>query len=185
MKKILIVVDCQNDFITGSLRNEEAIKAIPNIVNKINEFNGDLILVTMDTHGENYLKTNEGIKLPVEHCIKGTNGWELNEDVKKAINRAEGRNKGNRVVYFEKPTFGSNALAEFLNTAEICKNGELDIEIIGFCTDICVVSNALLIKAATYNRANITVDSSCCAGVTPETHNAAISTMTMCQINII
>lgn len=184
-KKILVVVDVQNDFIDGSLRNEDAIKTVPNIVKKINEFNGDLILVTMDTHGEDYLKTNEGIKLPVEHCIKGTKGWELNEDVKKAINLAEGRNKGNRVVYFEKPTFGSETLSEFLNTAEICKNGELDIEIIGFCTDICVVSNALLIKAAVYDRATITVDSSCCAGVTPETHNAAISTMKMCQINVI
>lgn len=184
-KKILIIVDCQNDFITGSLKNEYAIKTVPNIVKKINEFNGDLILVTMDTHGEDYLKTNEGINLPVEHCIKGTNGWELNKDVKKAIGRAEGRNKGNRVVFFEKPTFGSVSLSEFLNNDEICENSELDIEIIGFCTDICVISNALLVKATVYDRANIIVDASCCAGVTNEKHMAALETMKSCQINVI
>jgi nicotinamidase-related amidase len=89
------VIDCQNDFIDGSLRNEDAIKAVPNIVKKINEFNGDYILVTMDTHEENYLETNEGKKLPVVHCIKDTDGWKINKDIAKAIQLAEGRNNGN------------------------------------------------------------------------------------------
>lgn len=183
-KKILVVVDVQNDFIDGALRNEDAIKTVPNIVKKINEFDGKLILVTMDTHEDNYLETNEGIKLPVKHCIKGTDGWNLNHDVENALINAEEKRKI-RVNYFEKPTFGSIALAEFLNKAEICKEGELEFEIIGFCTDICVVSNALLIKAAVYDRADVSVVEDCCAGITPETHNAAISTMKMCQINVV
>ena len=183
-KKILVVIDCQNDFIDGSLRNEEAIKTVPNIVKKINEFNGDYILVTMDTHGDDYLESNEGKKLPVTHCVKSSEGWNLNKDIQKALLRAEGRNDGNRVIYFEKPTFGSKILAEFIEMDEAFE-GELDIEFVGFCTDICVVSNALMIKAVTYDRANISVLKDCCAGVTPESHNAALQTMQMCQINVI
>lgn len=184
MKKILIIIDCQNDFIDGSLRNEEAMKAVPNIVKKINEFNGDYILVTMDTHENNYLNTNEGKILPVIHCIKDTEGWKLNKDIQKAIQLTEGRNNGNRVIYFEKPTFGSVLLSEFiLLDSEMA--GDLEIEFVGFCTDICVVSNALIVKAATYSRSTIYVDASCCAGVTPEKHKAALETMKSCQINII
>lgn len=188
-KKILVVVDVQNDFIDGALRNEDAIKTVPNIVKKINEFDGDLILVTMDTHGEDYLETKEGINLPVKHCIKGTSGWKMNEDVKNAIMDAK-LDRDIKVIVFEKPTFGSKYLSKFLaHDSEVHgENGEdleLNIEFVGFCTDICVVSNALMVKAAVYDHANVSVVENCCAGVTPETHNAAISTMKMCQINII
>lgn len=182
-KKVLVVIDCQNDFITGALRNEEAIKAVPNIVKKINEFDGDYILVTMDTHESNYLETNEGKKLPVVHCVKATEGWQLQPDIKDALINAD-VNKNQNVMYFHKPTFGSQAMAEFLELDEVFE-GNLDIEYVGFCTDICVVSNVLMEKAILYDRANITVDASCCAGVTPESHKAALTTMKMCQINVI
>lgn len=181
-KKILIVIDCQKDFIDGSLRNEDAIKAVPNIVKKINEFNGDYILVTMDTHDANYLETNEGKMLPVVHCIKNTDGWKLNSNIQEAIDNVENRNI--EVIYFEKPTFGSQSMAEFIEMDEAFE-GELEIEYIGYCTDICVVSNVLMEKALLYDRANITVDASCCAGVTPEKHKAALETMKSCQINVI
>lgn len=183
-KKILIVIDCQNDFIDGSLRNEDAINAVPNIVKKINEFNGDYILVTMDTHEENYLETNEGKMLPVVHCIKDTDGWKINTDIAKAIQLAEGRNNGNRVIYFEKPTFGSQAMAEFLEMNEEFE-GNLDIKIIGFVSSICVISNALLLKTFLFNRADISVDTKCIAGLNKENNDSAIEVMKSCQINII
>jgi len=182
-KKILIIIDAQNDFIDGSLRNEEAIKAVPNIVNKIKNFDGDYILVTMDTHESNYLETNEGKKLPVVHCVKGTKGWQLQEDIKKVLIEFDAK-EGKNVMYFHKPTFGSQEMAEFLDLDEAFE-GNLDIEYVGFCTDICVVSNVLMEKAILYDRANITVDASCCAGVTPEKHKAALETMKSCQINVI
>lgn len=182
-KKILIVIDCQNDFIDGSLRNEEAIKAVPNIVKKIKEFDGDYILVTMDTHESNYLETNEGKMLPVVHCVKGTQGWQMNPDIKNALINAD-VHKNQNVMYFHKPTFGSQAMAEFLELDEAF-DGNLEIEYVGFCTDICVISNVLMEKAILYNRADITVDASCCAGVTPEKHKAALETMKSCQINVI
>jgi len=183
MKKILVIIDCQNDFIDGSLKNEEAIKAVPNIVKKINEFDGDYILVTMDTHESDYLETNEGKMLPVEHCIKGTEGWQLNPDIKDALVYADVCKKQN-VMFFNKPTFGSTSMAEFLELDEAFE-GELEIEYIGFCTDICVISNVLMEKAILYDRANITVDASCCAGVTLEKHKAALEVMKSCQINVI
>jgi len=183
-KKILVIIDCQNDFITGSLRNEEAIKVVPNIVEKINNFNGDYILVTMDTHDENYLETKEGKMLPVKHCIKGTDGWKINKDIQDAICLAEGKNDGNRVIYFEKPTFGSTVMAEFLEMDKDFE-GNLEIEFLGFCTDICVISNVLAEKAILYDRAEITVDATCCAGVTPEKHKSALEVMKSCQIKII
>lgn len=179
MKKILVVIDCQNDFIDGSLRNEEAIAAVPRIVERISSFDGDEILVTMDTHSEDYLSTKEGEKLPVEHCIKGTAGWELNGDIAFEIQKAELR--GIPVRVFEKPTFGSYDLAGHIRDIE----GEPEIEFIGFCTDICVVSNVLMVKAAVFDRAVVKVDSACCAGVTPATHLAALDTMRMCQVEII
>ena len=182
-KKILVVIDCQNDFIDGSLKNEEAIKAVPNIVKKISEFDGDYILVTMDTHDENYLNTNEGKMLPVEHCIEGKIGWQINTDIKDALIYAD-VHKSQNVMYFYKPTFGSTSMAEFLELDEAF-SGELEIEYVGFCTDICVISNVLMDKAILYDRASITVDASCCAGVTPEKHKAALETMKSCQINVI
>lgn len=183
-KKILVVIDCQNDFITGSLRNEEAIKAVPNIVEKINNFEGNYIFVTMDTHDENYLESKEGKKLPVVHCVKGTDGWRLPENVKRALLDFEHKAEENNVMFFHKPTFGSVFMQNFLEMDEAF-DCNLEIEFVGFCTDICVVSNVLLLKAALYDRCEITVDASCCAGVTPESHNAALTTMKMCQINVI
>ena len=180
-KKILVVVDCQVDFITGSLRNEEAIKKVPNIVKKINEFDGDAIFYTMDTHAENYMETNEGKKLPVVHCVKGTEGWEIEASVKAALEDAKLRNI--KVACVEKPTFGSYDLVEEIKRISLWS--DLDIELVGFCTDICVVSNALLVKAAFYEKAKITVVEDCCAGVTPETHFAACKTMQMCQIDVV
>ena len=181
-KKILIVIDVQNDFITGALRNEEAIKKVPNIVKKINDFNGDAIFCTLDTHGSNYLNTKEGEKLPVVHCVKDTEGWKIEASVQAVLDEADDR--GIEVIYIEKPTFGSDDLPLFIHQL-LPTNVEFDIEIVGFCTDICVVSNALLVKAAFYDKADIKVIEDCCAGVTPETHFAACKTMQMCQIDII
>ncbi len=174
MKKILVVVDMQKDFVDGALGTAEAVQIVGNVVKKINSFDGEII-VTYDTHFENYLNTSEGEKLPVEHCIKGTAGWNLDSDVQSAL-----ENRKYRTV--EKLTFGSVELPAIVG--EITKGEEFSIELVGLCTDICVVSNALILKAS-YPEVPITVDSSCCAGVTPETHNSALSTMKMCQINII
>lgn len=173
MKKILIVVDMQNDFIDGVLGSEEAIEIVDNVVKKIIDFNGD-IFVTYDTHFENYMKTAEGKKLPVPHCIKGSYGWRLNEKVALAL-------QGKKYTEVEKITFGSVDLPEMIKNV-VGKDG-FAIELVGLCTDICVVSNALLLKA-NFPEAEISVDSTCCAGITPESHNAALKTMEMCQINI-
>lgn len=181
---ILCVIDTQNDFIYGSLRNEEAIKTVPNIIEKINKFEGSQIYVTMDTHKHDYLKTQEGLALPVEHCIKATPGWCIESEIKKALDSAEERNIS--VTYIEKPTFGSFDLINKIYKKNPIICGEnFHIDIIGYCTDICVISNALLLKAKFYDNADITVDASCCAGVTPESHKAALTTMKSCQINVI
>lgn len=180
-KKILVVVDVQNDFIDGSLHNDEAINKIPNIVKKINEFNGDYIFVTRDTHDYDYMTTNEGKYLPVAHCIKNTDGWYINPEVLAALHKKELQDDACIIQYIDKPTFGSYDLVTCIKNID----GDLDIEFVGFCTDICVVSNVLLVKAAVYDRATIVVDSDCCAGVTVESHEAALTTMRMCQVNII
>lgn len=174
--KILIVIDMQNDFLEGSLRNEEGIKIIPNVVKKINDYkkNGYEIIATRDTHDFNYLDSQEGKNLPVEHCIIDTYGWQINKDVNEALGDA---------LIFDKPTFGSVALADYLFDT-YGMDEKLEIELVGVCTDICVISNALLIKA-NMPEALITVDASCCRGVTPDTHNAALISMKSCQINII
>lgn len=170
MKRLLIVVDMQNDFIDGSLGTKEALAIIPNVKKKIEEYeaNGYDIFFTLDTHEENYLETQEGKNLPVVHCIRGTDGWELTGALKKF--------KGKR---FEKTTFGSADLAEYI------KDKEYDsIELIGLCTDICVISNALLIKAF-LPETPVRVDGTCCAGVTPESHENALKAMKVCQIEVI
>ena len=173
MKKILIVVDMQKDFVDGALGTKEAIAIVDNVVNKIESFEGDII-VTYDTHSENYMETQEGKKLPVPHCIKGTDGWKLDKKVQAAVDK-----KGFYAI--EKPTFGSTELVEYIkNNYDI---NDVEIELIGLCTDICVVSNALLLKA-NFTETSISVDASCCAGVTVDSHNAALTTMKMCQINI-
>ena len=171
MKKFLVVVDMQNDFVDGALGSAEASAIVPAVVDEINAFDGEII-ATFDTHSEDYLSTSEGKNLPVEHCIKGTKGWLLNEKVLAALNE-----KG--FTALEKPTFGSVKLPALIK--EKAEDEEFAVELIGLCTDICVVSNALLLKA-NYPEAEITVKPSCCAGVSPETHNAALATMRCCQI---
>lgn len=175
MKKTLVVVDMQNDFVDGTLGTPEAVAIVDNVVEKIKQFDGD-IFVTYDTHFENYMDTQEGKYLPVLHCMKGTNGWKLNEKVQEAL---DSKQSDYRVIH--KPTFGSTKLAEMLREEGYGNN---DVTFIGLCTDICVVSNALLLKAYCPEM-NISVDASCCAGVTPESHQAALTTMKMCQINIV
>ena len=185
MRKILVVIDMQNDFIDGSLGTPEAVAIVENVKAKIREYNPADICFTKDTHETNYLQTQEGRNLPVEHCIRGTKGWEIREDIRTLVKEREEAQQpggaGFRLV-FEKPTFGSVELAETLR--ELLQEEELEIEIVGLCTDICVVSNALLLKAY-MPEVKITVDSSCCAGVTPASHEAALETMKMCQINVI
>lgn len=182
MKKILVAIDVQNDFITGALRNTEAIKKVPNIVKKIREFDGDAIIYTMDTHGENYMETKEGEKLPVVHCVKGTDGWKIQSEVNSELISAKLR--GVKVFEIQKPTFGALNIVDDIKSV-VGDEGDFDIEFVGFCTDICVVSNVLITKAAFYERANVAVDSMCCAGVTKESHAAALATMTSCQINVL
>lgn len=176
MKKVLIVVDMQNDFVTGSLGTKEAVAIVDNVVNKINEFDGEII-VTYDTHFNNYVETREGKYLPVPHCIKDTEGWQLNDKVQKALDARE------RYTIIHKPTFGSTELVDIIREYWDDENN-IEVTLIGLCTDICVVSNAMLLKA-NYPEMNIVVDASCCAGVTVESHNAALTTMKMCQINVI
>lgn len=166
MNRILIVVDMQNDFVSGSLGTAEAKSIVDNVRAKLESFDGDVIF-TRDTHNENYLKSNEGKHLPVEHCIKGSYGWEIIDELKPYVNKV-----------IDKPTFGSTELIDYLKT----KNYD-SFELCGLCTDICVVSNALLIKANFYED-EVSVDSACCAGVTVESHNAALKTMQMCQIEV-
>ena len=173
MKHFLIVVDMQKDFVDGALGTPEAVAIVANVVKKIREFDGP-IFVTYDTHDENYLLTSEGRNLPVIHCVKGTPGWQLNEQVAAAL-------EGKSFTRVEKPTFGSVDLPELVETASAMQN--FTIELVGLCTDICVVSNALLLKAY-FPEHQIFVDADCCAGVTPESHEAALKTMQMCQITV-
>ena len=174
MKKFLVVVDMQKDFVDGALGSADAAAIVPGVVNEINAFEGE-IFATFDTHFENYMSTSEGKKLPVPHCIKGTNGWTLNNEVAQALEK-----KGYTKV--EKLTFGSVELPNLIKKA--AGEDDFSIELIGLCTDICVVSNALLLKAS-FPEQSISVKAACCAGVSPETHNAALSTMGCCQIDVI
>lgn len=174
MKNFLIAVDLQKDFVDGALGTKEAVSIIPAAAGKIRGFDGE-IFVTLDTHGENYLNTAEGRKLPVIHCVKGSDGWQLNKDIASAL-------EGKKYTLVEKPTFGSTALPALIE--EAADGEDFTVQLIGLCTDICVVSNALLIKA-NFPETRISVDSACCAGVTPEKHNAALETMRSCQIDVI
>ena len=173
MKHLLIVVDIQKDFVDGALGTAEAVAIVDNAAKKIKEFDGDII-VTYDTHFENYMDTAEGVKLPVPHCIKGSAGWELNETVAQAL-------ADKKYTAVEKITFGSVDLPLLIKNA--VGDEDFDITLIGLCTDICVVSNALILKA-NFPEKEVYVDASCCAGVTVDTHNAALATMKMCQINV-
>ena len=170
--KVLIVVDMQNDFIDQALGTKEAVGIVGNVAAKINSFDGPVIY-TKDTHNDDYPDTQEGRNLPVKHCIKGSEGWQLSPDIPVK--------DGARI--FEKPTFGSRELGEYL--VQLSGDNEIEeIEVVGLCTDICVISNALLIKAF-LPEVKISVDSSCCAGVTPESHRNALEAMKMCQINVL
>jgi len=171
MKHFLVVVDIQNDFVDGALGTKEAVNIIKNCTKRINEFEGD-IYVTFDTHFEDYMETSEGKKLPVVHCVRNTPGWEIDADVFAA-------GEGKTVAIIDKPTFGSEELCNFA-----AAGGYDGIELIGLCTDICVISNALCLKAALWETP-IAVARDCCAGVTPASHENALSAMTMCQIDII
>lgn len=172
MRKILLVIDMQNDFIDGALGTPEAVAIVERVVQEIGKYPAKDIIATRDTHFENYLDTQEGRNLPVTHCVKGTSGWELNAKIADALKGA---------VIFDKPAFGSKELVERL--VKMSQQDELDITLVGLCTDICVVSNALLIKAF-LPETPVRVIADCCAGVTPESHQAALKTMQMCQIHI-
>ena len=174
MKQFLIVVDMQNDFVDGALGTAEAAAIIPRVAERIRNFDGQII-ATLDTHSEDYLQTAEGKKLPVIHCVKGTDGWALNPQIRAAL-------EAHGYLALEKPTFGAITLPGMLR--DLAAGDSLRVELIGLCTDICVVSNALYLKANFYE-APIAVDASCCAGVTPQTHAAALDTMAMCQIDIL
>ncbi len=173
MRKLLVVVDMQNDFIDGSLGTAEAVQIVDNVVDEIGKCDVKDVFATRDTHPENYLETQEGRKLPVVHCVKGTKGWEINEKVAKALGEAE---------IIDKPTFGSRKLAEKIEN--LAEKEELEVTLIGLCTDICVVSNALLIKAY-LPETPVKVIAACCAGVTPASHEAALTTMKMCQVEVL
>ena len=173
MRKLLIVIDMQNDFIDGALGTKEAEAIVENVKAKIRSYEPADVFATRDTHGPDYLKTQEGRNLPVEHCIKGTEGWEIRPDIAELL-RVEN--------IFDKPTFGSVELASYL--ASLAEIEEICLEMIGLCTDICVVSNALLFKAE-MPEVGISVDPACCAGVTPQAHDAALATMRSCQIKVI
>ena len=170
MKKLLIVIDMQNDFIDGALGTPEAEAVVEAVKDKIRSYPPEDVIATMDTHGPDYLSTQEGAFLPVEHCIKGTEGWKIRPDIAELLTEA---------TIYEKPTFGSTRMAEAIRDMQDVEA----IELVGLCTDICVVSNALLLKAC-MPEVRISVDASCCAGVTPEKHLAALETMRSCQIVI-
>lgn len=173
MKKFLVVVDMQNDFIDGALGTPEAQAIVGKVVEKIGRYDRKCVIATRDTHGSNYLETSEGKYLPVEHCIQGTPGWRIREEIALAMPEA---------MIIDKPTFGSVRLVRLLQSEYA--NEDIEIELVGLCTDICVVTNALLLKTA-LPEVTIRVDGSCCAGVTPESHRAALLTMKMCQVEVI
>lgn len=182
MNKILIIVDMQNDFINGSLGSNSAQAIVENVVRKIENFNGDAIILTMDTHKPNYLETQEGRRLPVEHCIENTNGWRINTQVIEALETKECP-----VHTLMKSTFGAKNIADMISSAMKLQNIDeknLEIELIGLDTDICVISNALLIKAF-FLDAQVKIDSSCCAGTSTAAHEAALAVAKSCQIDVI
>ena len=173
MRKILIVIDMQNDSIDGALGTAEAVGIVEAVKEKIRSYPAADVIATMDTHFDNYMQTQEGKYLPVPHCIRETAGWEIRPEIAALLKDAK---------IYEKPTFGSTQLAADLKAA--AEKEEIELELIGLCTDICVVSNALLLKAQ-MPEVKISVDASCCAGVTPKKHEAALETMRSCQIQVI
>lgn len=177
MPKLLIVVDMQRDFVDGALGTPEAQAILPRVVNKIRAYQaaGDSIVLTMDTHPAHYLETQEGRHLPVTHCVKDTEGWQLHPAIAEAV-------AGRDYKIYEKPAFGSAELAEDVKNGLYSEMTE--IELVGLCTDICVVSNALLLKTM-LPELPLHVDASCCAGVRPESHEAALTVLEMCQVKLL
>lgn len=173
--RVLVVVDVQNDFISGALGTDAARAATPAIKKKIEEFDG-IIIATKDTHRDDYMKTFEGKRLPVKHCVIESNGWQFANEICSSFH-------GKKLNLFYKGSFGSIDAAEYLQVASATDPIE-SIEIIGVCTDICVVSNALLLRAY-FKSVPIIVDAACCAGTTPERHRAALETMKSCMIDVI
>lgn len=169
---ILVVVDMQKDFIDGALGTKEAVAIVPNVMEKIKTFHGKVV-ATRDTHEENYLETQEGRKLPVKHCIRNTEGWEIDKKIQKLLSETP----------IDKETFGSRDLPTVLQKYDVEEKIE-SITLIGLCTDICVISNAMVLKTY-FPEVPIIVDASCCAGVTPESHRQALEAMKVCQIEIV
>ena len=172
MQDILVVVDMQNDFVDGALGTPEAVQIVPRVVQRIQNFQGQVIF-TRDTHAPDYLASREGRALPVPHCIRGSRGWEICPELAPLCRES---------IVVDKPSFGSVQLGELLAKADEQEKIS-SITLIGLCTDICVISNALLLRAF-LPEAEVIVDASCCAGVTPEKHQTALRTMRSCQIKI-
>lgn len=173
LREILIVVDMQNDFVDGALGTEQAQNIVEGVVREIGRYRPEDVIATRDTHGADYAGTAEGKKLPIPHCIKGTPGWDICPPVAAALGTA---------AVIDKPSFGSVALAERVREMNACQ--PVAVTLVGLCTDICVVSNALLLKAFLPG-IPVRVLASCCAGVTPDSHRAALETMKMCQVDVI
>lgn len=169
---ILVVIGMQNDFIDGALGTKEAVSIVPKVMEKIRMFDGK-ILATRDTHEENYLETQEGRKLPVKHCIRNTKGWQINGEIQSLLSETP----------VDKETFGSRELPEILKKYDEKEKIE-SITLVGLCTDICVISNAMVLKAY-FPEVPIIVDASCCAGVTPQSHKQALEAMKVCQIEVV
>ena len=189
--KIVVVIDMQNDFIDGALGTPEARAIVPTMVERLKELDSgeNLLLFTKDTHQENYSETQEGKNLPVEHCIEDTPGWSINKEISSFCDYGSHfmgySSHSVRKSRILKPTFGSIELADIIRDISYDKSYDIEeVILMGVCTDICVVSNALILKAYC-PELTITVDASCCAGVTPESHAAALTTMKMCQVNVI
>lgn len=183
IKKILCIIDAQNDFIDGSLGGEEQIAAVPRICETITHGSWNMIITTQDTHDKDYLSTKEGQSLPVKHCILAEKGWFVNDEVTNSIINYLEKNNSTIFRKISKPTFGCPELVNIITS--LGDDYEFEITIVGFCTDICVISNALLLKAFLYNRADIKVIANACAGTKVYKHNEALSVMRSCQIEVV
>lgn len=170
MRKVIVVIDMQNDFIDGALGTKEAQAMLPNLVAKLEREKDALLIFTQDTHSKNYMETQEGRNLPVLHCIKPEKGWEIAPSLQPFVKKA--------AAVIEKPAFGSLELPK-----AVAKLQPDEVELVGLCTDICVISNAMILKTA-FPELPVAVDASCCAGVTPASHDNALQAMKMCQVDI-
>nr|WP_317429234.1 isochorismatase family cysteine hydrolase [uncultured Mitsuokella sp.] len=170
MRKVIVVIDMQNDFIDGALGTKEAQAMLPHLVAKLEREKDALLIFTQDTHSKNYMETQEGRNLPVLHCIKPEKGWEIAPSLQPFVKKA--------AAVIEKPAFGSLELPKAL-----AKLQPDEVELVGLCTDICVISNAMILKTA-FPELPVAVDASCCAGVTPTSHDNALQAMKMCQVDI-